>query len=72
VTQRIYAAPAQTRGRVLVMLDGEIIAQGSLSSLACIGRALSTPNADIYLHLDDAQDFKAWQIADQTAKRRLN
>jgi hypothetical protein len=72
VTQRIYATPAQTRGRVLVMLDCEVIAQGSLSNLACIGRALSTPNVDIYLHPDDAQGFKAWQVEDQKHKRRLN
>jgi hypothetical protein len=70
--QRIFSAPGQHPGRVLVMLGDEVIAQGSLSNLAVISRALSTPGADVYLHPDDAQDFKNWQIEDQKHKRRLN
>jgi hypothetical protein len=46
-------------------------AMGTIQNLACIGAALSTPNADIHLNPDDAADFKAWQIADR-AMRRLN
>jgi hypothetical protein len=70
--QRIFSAPNQHPGRVLVMLGDEVIAQGSLSNLACISRALSTPGADVYLHPDDAQDFKAWQVEEAARQRRLN
>jgi hypothetical protein len=70
--QRIFSAPGQHPGRVLVMLGDEVIAQGSLCNLECIKRALSTPGADIYLHPDDALDFKAWQIEEANRKRRLN
>ncbi|MBN9004892.1 MAG: hypothetical protein J0H40_05700 [Rhizobiales bacterium] len=70
--QRIYSAPHQTRGRVLVMQGSTAIAMGSLSNLACISRALSTPGVDIYLHPDDAMDFQAWQVEQIAAKRRLN
>ena len=72
MTQRIHAAPNQHPGRVLVMQDGEVIAQGSLSNLGVISRALSTPNVDIYLHPDDALDFQAWLLEEETRKRRLN
>jgi hypothetical protein len=41
--QRIFSAPGQHPGRVLVMLGDEVIAQGSLTNLAIISRALSTP-----------------------------
>jgi hypothetical protein len=70
--QRIFSAPGQHPGRVLVMLGDEVIAQGSLSNLAVISRALSTPGANIYLHPDDAQDFQIWQVEDAQRKRRLN
>lgn len=70
--QRIFSAPNQHPGRVLVMLGDEVIAQGSLSNLACIAGALSTPGTDVYLHPDDAQSFKVWQIEDAQRKRRLN
>jgi hypothetical protein len=72
MSQRIYAAPLLEPGRVVVMHDGVVVAMGTIQNLACIGAALSTPNADIYLNPDDAADFKAWQIADRAAKRRLN
>jgi hypothetical protein len=72
VTQRIRSAPHVHAGRVVIVQNGEVIAMGSLSNMACIGRALSTPNVDIYLHADDAQDFKAWQMAESERKRRLN
>jgi hypothetical protein len=54
------------------MHDGVAVAMGTIQNLACIGAALSTPNAYIYLNPDDAADFEAWQIADRAAKRRLN
>jgi ABC-type phosphonate transport system ATPase subunit len=72
MSQRIFSAPGQHPGRVLVMLEREVIAQGSLTNLACISRALATPNADIYLHPDDAQDFNAWRVEEAQRKRRLN
>ncbi|MEH2499555.1 hypothetical protein V1294_006034 [Bradyrhizobium sp. AZCC 1678] len=72
MSQRIHAAPNQHPGRVLVMQDGVAIAMGSLSNLLVISRALSTANIDIYLHPDDAYEFKAWQIAESERKRRLN
>jgi hypothetical protein len=71
LTQRIHAVPSQTPGRVVVMHHGVVVAMGTISNLACIGAALSTPNADIYLNPNDAADFKTWQIADR-AIRRLN
>jgi hypothetical protein len=70
--QRIHAAPNQHPGRVLVMQDGVAIAQGSLNNLVVISRALSTPNVDIYVHPDDAQDFQAWMVDEAKRKRRLN
>jgi hypothetical protein len=70
--RRIFSAPGQQPGRVLVMLGDEVIAQGSLSNLAVISRALSTPGVDVYLHPDDASGFQEWQVEQQAAKRRLN
>jgi hypothetical protein len=48
MSQRIYAAPLLEPGRVVVMHDGVVVAMGTISNLACIGAALSAPNADIY------------------------
>ncbi|HMJ27288.1 MAG TPA: hypothetical protein VK512_01060 [Xanthobacteraceae bacterium] len=70
--QRIFSAPGQHPGRVLVMLGDEVIAQGSLTNLAIISRALSTPGVDVYLHPDDALEFQAWQVEEAARKRRLN
>jgi hypothetical protein len=70
--QRIFSAPNQIAGRVLVMLGDEVIAQGSLTNLPIISRALSTPGADVYLHPDDALDFQAWQVEEAERKRRMN
>jgi hypothetical protein len=72
MTQRIYAAPHIYPGRVVVMLDGEVIAMGSLSNLVVISRALSTPGTEVYLHPDDAADFQEWMVAEAARKRRLN
>jgi hypothetical protein len=33
---------------------------------------LATPNADIYLHPDDAQDINAWRVEEAQRKWRLN
>jgi ABC-type phosphonate transport system ATPase subunit len=70
--QRIFSSPNQHPGRVLVMLGEEVIAQGSLSNLAVISRALSTPGANVYLHPADAADFQIWQVEEAARKRRLN
>jgi hypothetical protein len=48
---------------------GGVVEQGSCDFSIEDERA---PGVDIYLRLDDAADFKAWQTADQAAKRRLN
>ncbi len=70
--RRIHPDPDQFPGRVRVMQGDDCIAMGSISNLACIARALSTPDIDIYLHPDDQQDFQAWLVEDQAAQRRLN
>ncbi len=70
--RRIHPDPDQFPGRVRVMQGDDCIAMGSISNLACIARALSTPDIDIYLHPDDHQDFQAWLVEQQAAQRRMN
>jgi hypothetical protein len=70
--RRIHSDPNQLPGRVRVMQGDDCIAQGSISNLACIARALSTHDIDVYLHPDDHQDFNAWLVEEQDRKRRMN
>lgn len=60
--QAVYAAPHLDVDDVVVVLDGELVAQGKISAIASdeMRDALATPNAQIYLHPDAAADFARW------------
>jgi hypothetical protein len=55
---RLHAAPNVKRGRVLVIEDGEVVADGRLSDLVCTDGD-EAEQTDIYVHPDDVEGFRA-------------
>lgn len=68
---RIHAAPLLEPGRVIVMVDGEVVHDCSLHEFMDVEQPKGK-SVDIYMNPDDAQNFHEWQIEDQAAQRRLN
>jgi hypothetical protein len=68
---RLHAAPNITRGRVLVIEDGSVVADGRQSDL--IRTDGEETDADIYVHPDDVEAFRArWFECIEGNKGRLN
>jgi hypothetical protein len=55
---RLHRAPAMPRGRVIVIEDGELVADGPLSALIRTDGE-EAENVDIFVHPDDAEGFRA-------------
>jgi hypothetical protein len=70
MTQRIHGAPRIPRGRVIVIEDGEVVADGRLADL--IRTDGDETDADIYVHPDDVEAFRARWFECGQQKGRLN
>jgi hypothetical protein len=70
MTQRIHAAPYLPRGRVLVIEAGEVVADGRLADLIRVDG--DETDADIYVHPDDVEGFRARWFECGESKGRLN
>jgi hypothetical protein len=69
---RIHAAPNVPRGRVLVIEDGIVVADGRLADLVRMDgdEAIDT---DIYVHPADVKAFRArWFECVESNKGRMN
>jgi hypothetical protein len=70
MSQRIHAAPAMPRGRVVVIEDGQVVADGRLADL--IRTDGDETDADIYVHPDDVEGFMARWFECGVEKGMLN
>ena len=68
---RLHAAPNLPRGRVIVIEDGEVVADGRLADLIRTDGD-EAENTDIYVYPDDVAGFKARWFECGERKRRLN
>jgi hypothetical protein len=69
---RLHAAPAIPRGRVIVIEDGEVVADGRLSDLVRTDGD-EAENVDVYVNPADAEGFRArWFECVESSKGRLN
>jgi hypothetical protein len=69
---RIHAAPNVKPGRVIVIEDGEVVADGRLSDLVRTDGE-EAASVDIYVNPADAEAFKArWFECEESSKGRLN
>jgi hypothetical protein len=67
---RLHAAPAMPRGRVIVIEDGEVVADGRLADLICTDG--DETDADIYVNPADVEAFTARWFECGADKARLN
>ncbi len=67
---RLHAAPNVKPGRVIVIEDGVVVADGLLADL--IRTDGDETDADIYVHPDDVEGFKARWFECGESKGRLN
>ena len=73
--QAVFALPTLGIDDVVIVLDGELVAQGKIADIASDGmrEAMSTPGAQIYLHPDAAADFARWiRMRSGDLQRRLH
>ena len=70
MSQRIHAAPAMPPGCVIVIEDGQVVADGRLADL--IRTDGDETDADIYVHPDDVDAFRARWFECGESKGRLN
>jgi ABC-type multidrug transport system ATPase subunit len=68
---RRHAAPNVPCGRVIVIEDGEVVADGRLADLVRTDGE-DAENVDIYVKPDDAEAFRARWFECKAEKRRLN
>jgi hypothetical protein len=68
---RTHAAPNVKPGRVLVIEDGVVVADGRLSDLVRTDGE-EAENTDIYVHPDDVEGFKACWFESGDSNGRLN
>jgi uncharacterized protein (DUF427 family) len=71
MSQLIHAAPAMPRGRVVVIEDGQVVADSRLADLVRT-EGEEAEQTDIYVHPDDADAFRARWFECGESKRRLN
>ncbi|MCU1348955.1 MAG: hypothetical protein JWO56_1985 [Acidobacteria bacterium] len=65
----LHTAPKMPRGHVIIMEDGEVVANGGLQLLVRTACA-SAERVDIYLHPVDASEFMAWRSRQANADGR--
>lgn len=60
--QAVYAAPHLEYDEVVVVLDGELLAQGKIGNTHsdAMRDAMATPGAEIHMNPDAATDFARW------------
>jgi hypothetical protein len=68
---RLHAAPNVKPGRVLVIEDGEVVANGRLADLIRTDGE-EAENVDIYVNPADVESFKARWFECGDSKGRLN